>query len=212
MSDNRVPVLEVRNITKRFPGVIANQDISLTLYAGEILALLGENGAGKSTLMNIIYGLYQPTEGEILLNGKPAVMHSPKDAIALGIGMVHQHFQLVPVMTVAENIMLGSEIVKANGLLNVAQVAKDVSELSSRYQLNVDPYAMVEDLPVGMRQRVQIVKTLYRKANILILDEAHGGVDSARDRRSVRSDERAAQARQIDYLHHSQAKRGVARR
>ena len=171
MSDNRVPVLEVRNITKRFPGVVANQDISLTLHAGEILALLGENGAGKSTLMNIIYGLYQPTEGEILLDGKPAVMHSPKDAIALGIGMVHQHFQLVPVMTVAENIMLGSEVVKANGLLNVAQVAKDVSELSNRYQLNVDPYAMVEDLPVGMRQRVEIVKTLYRKANILILDE-----------------------------------------
>jgi len=171
LSDNRVPVLEVRNITKRFPGVVANQDISLTLHAGEILALLGENGAGKSTLMNIIYGLYQPTEGEILLDGKPAVMHSPKDAIALGIGMVHQHFQLVPVMTVAENIMLGSEVVKANGLLNVAQVAKDVIELSNRYQLNVDPYAMVEDLPVGMRQRVEIVKTLYRKANILILDE-----------------------------------------
>ncbi len=171
MSDNRIPVLEVRNITKRFPGVIANQDISLTLHAGEILALLGENGAGKSTLMNIIYGLYHPTEGEILVDGKPAVMHTPKDAIALGIGMVHQHFQLVPVMTVAENIMLGSEVVKANGLLNVAQVAKDVSELSNRYRLNVDPYAMVEDLTVGMRQRVEIVKTLYRKANILILDE-----------------------------------------
>ena len=152
MSDNRVPVLEVRNITKRFPGVVANQDISLTLHAGEILALLGENGAGKSTLMNIIYGLYHPSEGEILVNGKPVVMHNPKDAIALGIGMVHQHFQLVPVMTVAENIMLGSEVVKANGLLNVAQVAKDVIELSNRYQLNVDPYAMVEDLPVGMRR------------------------------------------------------------
>lgn len=171
MSDNQVPVLEVRNITKRFPGVVANQDVNLKLYRGEILALLGENGAGKSTLMNIIYGLYHPTEGEILVDGKPVVMHTPKDAIALGIGMVHQHFQLVPVMTVAENIMLGSEVVKASGLLNTEQVAKDVSELSTRYQLNVDPYALVEDLPVGMRQRVEIVKTLYRKANILILDE-----------------------------------------
>ena len=212
MSDNRVPVLEVRNITKRFPGVVANQDISLTLHAGEILALLGENGAGKSTLMNIIYGLYQPTEGEILLDGKPAVMHSPKDAIALGIGMVHQHFQLVPVMTVAENIMLGSEVVKANGLLNVAQVAKDVSELSNRYQLNVDPYAMVEDLPVGMRQRVEIVKTLYRKANILILDEPTAVLTPAGDRGLVRGDEHTAQAGQIDYLHHSQAEGGAARR
>ena len=212
MSDNRVPVLEVRNITKRFPGVVANQDISLTLHAGEILALLGENGAGKSTLMNIIYGLYQPTEGEILLDGKPAVMHSPKDAIALGIGMVHQHFQLVPVMTVAENIMLGSEVVKANGLLNVAQVAKDVSELSNRYQLNVDPYAMVEDLPVGMRQRVEIVKTLYRKANILILDEPTAVLTPAGDRGPVRGDEPAAQARQIDHLHLAQAERGAARR
>lgn len=171
MSDNRVPVLEVRNITKRFPGVIANQDVNLKLHEGEILALLGENGAGKSTLMNIIYGLYHPTEGEILVNGKPVVMHTPKDAIALGIGMVHQHFQLVPVMTVAENIMLGSEVVKRNGLLNTEQVAKQVRELSNRYQLDVDPYAMVEDLPVGMRQRVEIVKTLYRNANILILDE-----------------------------------------
>ena len=170
MSDHRVPVLEARNITKQFPGVIANQDINLTLHRGEILALLGENGAGKSTLMNIIYGLYHPTEGEILVDGKAVRMNTPRDAIALGIGMVHQHFQLVPVMTVAENIMLGSETV-ANGLLDVTQVAEQVSELSKRYQLDVDPYAIIEDLPVGMRQRVEIVKTLYRKANILILDE-----------------------------------------
>jgi ABC-type sugar transport system ATPase subunit len=105
-------VLEVRGITKRFPGVVANENVNLRLQRGEILALLGENGAGKSTLMNIIYGLYHPTEGEILVNGKPVVMHSPLDAISLGIGMVHQHFQLVPVMTVAENIMLGSETIK----------------------------------------------------------------------------------------------------
>lgn len=164
------PVLEIRDISKHFPGVIANQDISLKLYSGEILALLGENGAGKSTLMNIIYGLYQPTSGEIVVNDKPVVMNSPNDAIALGIGMVHQHFQLVPVMTVAENIMLGSESVK-NGFLDTRTVAARIQELSHRYNLDVDPYAVIEDLPVGVRQRVEIVKALYRNANILILDE-----------------------------------------
>ena len=120
MTTNGTPVLEARSITKRFPGVVANEDVNLKLYSGEILALLGENGAGKSTLMNIVYGLYKPTEGEILVNGQSVVMHTPKDAIALGIGMVHQHFQLVPVMTVAENIMLGSESVK-NGFLDTRQ-------------------------------------------------------------------------------------------
>jgi len=168
--DNTIPVLETRGITKKFPGVIANQDVNLKLYRGEILALLGENGAGKSTLMNVIYGLYHPSEGEILVNGKVVTMNNPKDAIALGIGMVHQHFQLVPVMTVAENIMLGSESIK-NGLLDTRSVAKRISELSQRYNLDVDPYAVIEDLPVGMRQRVEIVKTLYRNADILILDE-----------------------------------------
>ncbi|MCL4859457.1 MAG: ABC transporter ATP-binding protein, partial [Caldilineaceae bacterium] len=164
------PVLEARNITKRFPGVVANEHVNLQLRRGEILALLGENGAGKSTLMNIIYGLYHPTEGEIFVNGKPVVMHSPNDAIALGIGMVHQHFQLVPVMTVAENIMLGSETVKA-GFLDTPTVAERIRELSHRYNLDVDPHALVEDLPVGVRQRVEIVKALYRNADILILDE-----------------------------------------
>jgi simple sugar transport system ATP-binding protein len=168
--NEKIPVLEVRNITKRFPGVVANSDVNLKLHRGEILALLGENGAGKTTLMNIIYGLYQPTEGEILINGQPVVMHSPKDAIGMGIGMVHQHFQLVPVMTVAENVMLGSETVK-NGFLDVRTVAQQIQELSGRYNLDVDPYALVEDLPVGVRQRVEIVKTLYRQAEILILDE-----------------------------------------
>ena len=164
------PVLEVRNVSKRFPGVVANEHIDLTLQRGEILALLGENGAGKSTLMNIIYGLYHPTEGEVLVRGQPVQMHSPKDAIAQGIGMVHQHFQLVPVMTVAENVMLGSESVK-RGLLDVRAVASRIRELSERYGLAVDPNAVVEDLPVGVRQRVEIVKTLYREADILILDE-----------------------------------------
>jgi len=164
------PVLEARGITKKFPGVIANENVNLTLHKGEILALLGENGAGKSTLMNVIYGLYQPTEGEILVQGKPVKMRNPNDAIHLGIGMVHQHFQLVPVMTVAENVMLGSESIR-NGLLDTRAVAARITELSNRYNLAVDPHALVEDLPVGVRQRVEIVKTLYRNADILILDE-----------------------------------------
>ena len=164
------PVLEVRNITKKFPGVIANQDVSISLMPGEILALLGENGAGKSTLMNIIYGLYHPTSGEILVNGEPVVFHTPRDAIARGIGMVHQHFQLVPVMTVVENVMLGDESTKL-GKLDRKLVAARITELSERYNLAVDPYAIIEDLPVGVRQRVEIIKALYRKADILILDE-----------------------------------------
>lgn len=167
---SEIPVLEIRNISKHFPGVIANDNVNLSLHRGEILALLGENGAGKSTLMNIIYGLYQPTSGEIIVDGNPVVMENPNDAIALGIGMVHQHFQLVPVMTVAENIMLGSETTN-NGFLATRTVANRITELSHRYNLDVDPYAMIEDLPVGMRQRVEIVKALYRDANILILDE-----------------------------------------
>jgi simple sugar transport system ATP-binding protein len=171
MSETSIPALEVKHITKRFPGVIANDDVNLTLNKGEVLALLGENGAGKSTLMNIIYGLYKPTEGEIYVNGQKAEMRNPKDAIALGIGMVHQHFQLVPVMTVAENIMLGAESVKKNGLLDIKKVAREITELSHRYHLDVDPYAKVEDLPVGVQQRVEIIKALYREAEILILDE-----------------------------------------
>ncbi len=170
MTEERAPVLETRGITKRFPGVVANEDVSLKLYPGEILALLGENGAGKSTLMNIVYGLYQQTEGEILVRGEPVDLKTPNDAIALGIGMVHQHFQLVPVMTVAENVMLGDESTK-NGLLNTKLVAQRIEELSHRYNLAVEPYAMIEDLPVGVRQRVEIVKTLYRQADIVILDE-----------------------------------------
>jgi simple sugar transport system ATP-binding protein len=164
------PVLEVRDITKKFPGVIANEDVNLKLYPGEILALLGENGAGKSTLMNIIYGLYHPTAGQIFVKGEEKHFATPRDAIRAGIGMVHQHFQLVPVMTVAENVMLGEESVR-NGFLDTRAVADRITDLSSRYNLEVDPYAIIEDLPVGMRQRVEIVKTLYRDVDIVILDE-----------------------------------------
>jgi len=163
-------VLEVKGITKKFPGVLANDHVDFSLKEGEIHALLGENGAGKSTLMNIIYGLISPDEGEILINGKPVHFHSPKDAIACGIGMVHQHFMLVPVFTVAENIMLGSEKLK-NGVLDIEQVNKDLIELSTQYGLEIDPTALVHDLPVGIQQRVEIIKALYRKAKILILDE-----------------------------------------
>jgi simple sugar transport system ATP-binding protein len=164
------PVLEVRGLTKRFPGVLANDHISLKLHKGQVLGLLGENGAGKSTLMNLIYGLYTPDEGEILVNGKPVTIKDPNDAIALGIGMVHQHFQLVPVLTVTENVMLGNESVQGP-FLDRRAAQKRIMEISKEYGLDVNPDALVQDLPVGVQQRVEIIKALYRKADILILDE-----------------------------------------
>ena len=163
-------VLQAKGITKRFPGVLANDSVDLTLHKGKILALLGENGAGKSTLMNMLYGLYHPDEGEIWIKGEQVALKNPRDAIDRGVGMVHQHFQLVPVMTVAENVMLGAEVVK-NGRLDMRGAEKQVLELSQQYGLQVDPTAIVEDLPVGTQQRVEIIKALYRKADILILDE-----------------------------------------
>lgn len=164
-------VLELHGITKRFPGVLANDHIDISLEEGEIHALLGENGAGKTTLMNILYGLYQPDQGEIRVRGKPITVHSPSDAIAAGIGMVHQHFMLIPVFTVTENVMLGSEDVKPGGLLNRADAAKKIRQISDQYNLQVDPDTYVKDLPVGVQQRVEIIKLLYREADILILDE-----------------------------------------
>ena len=165
------PILELKGITKQFPGVLASDHINLTLQKGEILALLGENGAGKTTLMNILYGLYQPDEGTIFINGEPAKFHSPNDAIAQGIGMVHQHFMLIPVFSVAENVMLGDETVKALGFLDRASASKKISELSHKYNLAVNPTDYVSDLPVGVQQRVEIIKLLYRHAEILIFDE-----------------------------------------
>ncbi len=165
------PVLELRGITKHFPGVLANDHIDLTLEQGEIHALLGENGAGKTTLMNILYGLYQPDEGEIFVRGKKIEIHSPSDAIAAGIGMVHQHFMLVPVFTVTENVMLGAEATRWAGVLDRASAAARVRQISEQYGLAVDPTARVEDLPVGVQQRVEIIKLLYREADILIFDE-----------------------------------------
>jgi simple sugar transport system ATP-binding protein len=170
MTDNNI-VLQAKDITKRFPGVLANDKVNFDLCKGEIHALLGENGAGKTTLMNILYGLYTPDSGEMMVNGQPAVIHSPKDSIALGIGMVHQHFMLIPVFTVAENIMLGDETVKYGMVLDQKTVAKKVRDLSHQYNLEIDPEALVGQLAVGVQQRVEIVKALYRNAQILILDE-----------------------------------------
>lgn len=165
------PILELRGITKRFPGVLANDHIDLTLEKGEIHALLGENGAGKTTLMNILYGLYDPDEGEIFVRDQKINVKSSSDAISTGIGMVHQHFMLVPVFTVTENVMLGDESTSFGGFLDRRSSAKRIREISEQYHLEVDPDAYVRDLPVGVQQRVEIIKLLYREADILILDE-----------------------------------------
>ena len=165
------PVLELRGITKRFPGIVANDSVDFDLRKGEVHALLGENGAGKSTLMNVLYGLYRPDEGEILINGKPAELGSPKASIENGVGMVHQHFMLIPVMTVAENIVLATEPVHNGVLLDYSAAEKRVREISTRFGLAVDPRALVQDITVGQQQRVEILKALYRGADILVLDE-----------------------------------------
>src|SRR5919109_5352811 len=168
---NNAPVLELSGITKQFPGVVANDAIDLDLRRGEVHALLGENGAGKSTLMNILYGLYHPDSGEIRLKGKKTSFSSAKDAIESGIGMVHQHFMLIPVMTVAENIVLAEEPTYGGVMLDFGEARKRVRELSDRYGLAVDADARIQDITVAQQQRVEILKALYRGAEILVLDE-----------------------------------------
>ncbi len=164
-------VLELRGITKRFPGVVANDHVDFDLRRGEVHALLGENGAGKSTLMNVLYGLYRHDEGEILIAGKPVSFHSAKDAIGHGIGMVHQHFMLIPVMTVAENIVLAAEPTTSGIILDYGEARHRVSELAKTFGFAIDADARVQDIGVGQQQRVEILKALYRRADILILDE-----------------------------------------
>jgi len=163
--------LELRGITKRFPGVVANDNVNLELNTGEVLSLIGENGAGKSTLMSVLYGMYKPDEGEILIDGVPLVFASPADAIAAGIGMVHQHFMLVPVFTVAENVVLGVEPTGSLGKLKIDEARRMVREISDKYNLDLDPDAVIEDLPVGVQQRVEIVKVLLRDAKVVVFDE-----------------------------------------
>jgi simple sugar transport system ATP-binding protein len=170
VADGAPSALELRGITKKFGPVVANDRVDFDVRPGEVHALLGENGAGKSTLMSIVYGLYKQTEGEILVDGKVVEIDSPSDAIALGIGMVHQHFMLVPVMTVAENIVLGQEPSK-RGRLDLKAARARVRELSDRYGLAVEPDSVIEDVTVGTQQRVEILKALYRDARILVLDE-----------------------------------------
>lgn len=164
--------LELRNVTKRFPGVVANDSVDLTIESGEILGLLGENGAGKTTLMNILYGLYSADEGEILVDGAVTKFDDPGDAIAAGIGMVHQHFMLVPVFDVTENVVLGVEpTVGPVGTIDMAEARREVQEISTQYGLEIDPSATVEDLPVGIQQRIEIIKVLFRDAEIIVFDE-----------------------------------------
>jgi general nucleoside transport system ATP-binding protein len=171
MADESGSVLELQGITKRYPGIVADDHVDFDLRRGEVHALLGENGAGKSTLMNILYGLTKPDEGEILVGGKHVSFSSAKDAIESGIGMVHQHFMLIPVMTVAENIVLGVEPVRDGVLLDERGAEERVRELSQQFSLAVDPTALVSSITVGQQQRVEILKALYRGAEILILDE-----------------------------------------
>src|SRR5207302_5975452 len=167
----RPPALEMRGVTKRFPGVVANDHIDLDVRRGEIHALLGENGAGKTTLMNILYGLVTPDEGEILLGGKPVSIASPSDAISQGISMVHQHFMLVPVLTVAENILLGEEPMANPVFMDRSAAHTRIRELGRFFGTEIDPEAKVGSLSVGWQQRVEILKALYRNARILVLDE-----------------------------------------
>ena len=175
MDDNKY-VLELENITKKFMGIVANDNISLKIVKGEIHAILGENGAGKSTLMNVLIGLYTPTSGKIYVNGKEVHIKSPKDSIQLGIGMVHQHYKLVETLTVAENIIIGWQ--PQNWYINKTKLYKHLLEISEQYNLPILPDALISDLSAGEKQKVEIVKMLYRNVNILILDEVFDQLDT----------------------------------
>ena len=177
----------MRGITKRFPGIVANDRVNFDLRRGEVHAVLGENGAGKSTLMNVLYGLSQPDEGEIRVKGKPVTFTSAKDAIRSGIGMVHQHFMLIPVMTVAENIVLANEPTREGVFFDREAAEQRVPQLSRSYHLAIDPQAKVQNIGVGQEQRVEILKALYRAADVLILDEPTAVLTRRRRASSSRS-------------------------
>ena len=178
--ETKVAAVSMKNITKTFGSVIANDKVNLDIYKGEILSLLGENGSGKTTLMNMLSGIYFPDEGQIFINGKEEVIKSPKDALRLGIGMVHQHFMLVPSLTVTENIIMGMEPVKGIRV-DLAYARQQVEEMGKKFNLYVDPDKRVEDLTVGQKQRVEILKALFRGAKILILDDSTSAVDTKTD-------------------------------
>jgi ABC-type uncharacterized transport system ATPase subunit len=199
--------VELRGITKRFGPVVANEGVNLTARAGEVLGLLGENGAGKSTLMNVLCGLYRPDEGQILIDGKEVSFDGPGDAITAGIGMVHQHFMLVPVFTVAENVVLGVEPTGRLNHLDLATARTKVRDIGDRYGLAVDPDALIETLPVGVQQRVEIIKVLFRSANVLILDEPTAVLTPAGSGGLLRHRPFASGCGQVDHLHHPQTER-----
>ncbi len=194
----------MENITKRFGKVTANKDVTLELYKGEILSLLGENGSGKTTLMNMLSGIYFPDEGQIYIHGKPVTIASPKDAFDLGIGMIHQHFKLVDVFTATENIILGMP-----GKLNLAEARKKVREICDRYGFDIDPDQKIYDMSVSQKQTVEIVKVLYRGADILILDEPTAVLTPPGDRQAVCRDAQHEERRQVPDHHHPQAPRGA---
>ena len=205
--------LELRDITKRFPGVLANDRISISADRGEVLGLLGENGAGKSTLMNILSGLYRPDSGEILIDGTSRTFTDPRQAIDAGIGMVHQHFELVPVFSVVEAVSLGAESVTGPvGTFDRTTARRRVVELSQRYNLDVNPDAKIEDLPVGVRQRVEILKALYRQSDILVLDEPSAVLTPFETEELFGIIREPGRGRHHRHLHHPQAQRGAGGR
>ncbi len=196
-------------ITKRFPGVVANDNVDLTIEPGSIHALLGENGAGKTTLMNVLYGLYEPTEGRVVVDGQPCEFDSPRDAIENGIGMIHQHFMLVDTLSIAENIVLGNEPRKWGGLaMDSDRAVREVRELSDQYGFDVDPNALVEDVSVGVQQRVEILKALYRGADVLILDEPTAVLTPQEIEDLLYGSRRTHGAGKEHHLHHAQTRRG----
>ena len=197
-----VCAIELRNITKRFGSVVANDGINLALNRGEILSLLGENGSGKTTLMNMISGIYFPDEGHICVGGREVTIRSPKDAYALGIGMIHQHFKLVDVFTAAENIVLGLE---GKGAFDLRAAARRVKEISEKYGFDIDPGKKVYDMSVSEKQTVEIIKVLYRGADILILDEPTAHVDLASEREILASLETVCAGRTTLTISHRDA-------